>query len=75
MCDKSMQELHLQPYKYIFGYNYYKVSFSFPYTTDHDHASVLKKSIICMTSLMHHVHVNHLEQESTTHINGAHHAC
>ena len=32
---------------------------------------MLKNSIIRMTSLMHHVHVNHLEQESITHINEA----
>ena len=33
--------------------------------------TMLKNSIIRMTSLMHHVHVNHLEQESITHINEA----
>ena len=35
---------------------------------------MLKNSIICMTSLMHHLHVNRLEQEFAAQINKAHHA-
>ena len=41
--DNALQELHLQPFKYIFGY--YKVSFSFPCTIDHDHAKELHYSL------------------------------
>ena len=60
--------MHLQPYTckymyiYIFG-NETKCSRA--------QLTMLKNSIIRMTSLMHHVHVNHLEQESIIHINEA----
>ena len=67
----SMHELHLQPYTCKYMYIFGNDKLSEPVSHSRAQLTMLKNSIIRMTSLMHHVHVNHLEQESITHINEA----